>query len=233
MAITAEGVHKIYGTGDVKTKALNNVSLTINDSDFVVILGPSGSGKSTLLNVMSGLDTLDEGSISIDEYDIHTMNEKALTLFRRHHLGFIFQQHNLLQTLTVKENILIGARLVNDPLDIDKLIEDVGLTKHKDKYPFQLSGGEQQRVSIARALVKHPKILFCDEPTGSLDEDTGKSILGLLQDLNETYDTTIVLITHNESIAQLATRIIKMNSGKIASIDENKPKKADNIHWNE
>ncbi|MFW5842095.1 MAG: ABC transporter ATP-binding protein [Bacillota bacterium] len=233
MAITAEGVHKIYGTGDVKTKALNNVSLTINDSDFAVILGPSGSGKSTLLNVMSGLDSLDKGSISIDEYDIHTMNEKALTLFRRHHLGFIFQQHNLLQTLTVKENILIGARLVDDPLDIDKLIDDVGLTKHKDKYPFQLSGGEQQRVSIARALVKHPKILFCDEPTGSLDEDTGKSILGLLQDLNETYDTTIVLITHNESIAHLATRIIKMNSGKIASIDENKPEKAETIHWNE
>jgi putative ABC transport system ATP-binding protein len=233
MAITVESVCKTYGTGDVTTTALDKVSLTINDSDFAVILGPSGSGKSTLLNVMSGLDTLDDGTISIDDNDIHTMNDKALTLFRRHHLGFIFQQHNLLQTLTVKENILIGARLVDDPLDIDKLIDDVGLSKHKDKYPFQLSGGEQQRVSIARALVKHPKILFCDEPTGSLDEETGKSILGLLQDLNEQYDTTIVLITHNESIAHLATRIIKMNSGKIASIDENEPQSADAIHWNE
>ncbi len=233
MGIQLKGVTKTYGSGEVTTKALNEVDLDIKAGQFIVVLGPSGSGKSTLLNVMSGLDRMDEGTIKIDDFDIHTMNEKALTLFRRHHVGFIFQQYNLLQTLTVRENVLIGARLVDKPLAVDKLLEDVGMDKHASKYPFQLSGGEQQRVSIARALVKRPKMLFCDEPTGALDEDTGKNVLGILQQLNKTYKTTILLITHNASIAKLAHRIVKMNSGNIVEVIENTPVAAKDIRWSE
>ncbi len=233
MAIQLKSVTKAYGTGEVQVKALNGVDLEIKAGQFVVVLGPSGSGKSTLLNVMSGLDRLDEGKIVIDDYKIHEMEDKALTKFRRNHVGFIFQQYNLLQTLTVKENVLIGARLVDDPFDVDQLLEDVGMDAHAVKYPFQLSGGEQQRVSIARALVKRPKMLFCDEPTGALDESTGKNVLAILQKLNRSYNTTVLLITHNASIAALADVVVKMNSGKIVDVAKNTPIDAKELRWSE
>ncbi|MFH5881913.1 ABC transporter ATP-binding protein [Liberiplasma polymorphum] len=232
MSIKLSNVSKNYQSGDVVTQALKNVTYEIKEGKFVVVLGPSGSGKSTLLNVMGGLDALSEGEIHIDTAPIHTLKQKELTMFRREKLGFIFQQYNLLQTLTVRENVEIGARLVDNPMYIDEILKQVGLTPHKDKYPFQLSGGEQQRVAIARALVKKPTILFCDEPTGALDEKTGKDILGLLQDLNKKLKTTIILITHNPSIANLADIIIKMNSGEIAEVIEQKEKSlAKDLHW--
>lgn len=232
MALNLDNVVKTYGTKELPTHALRGVSLTIKDGEFVVILGPSGSGKSTLLNVMGGLDVVTDGDIVIDDYTITQMNQKALTAFRREHVGFIFQQYNLLQTLTVKENVEIGARLVNNAAKSDDLISRVGLTDHAHKYPYQLSGGEQQRVAIARALVKNPKLLFCDEPTGALDEETAKEILALLQDLNTSLKTTIILITHNASIGQIADRVIKMNSGEISDIITNSEKrKAQEIHW--
>lgn len=232
MAIKLDTVSKIYQTGETKTHALKEVSITFNEGEFIVVLGPSGSGKSTLLNVMGGLDQVSSGTITIGSDLIHTMSQKELTLFRRHHLGFIFQQYNLLQTLTVKENVEIGAKLVTDPYDTATILEKVGLKSHLDKYPYQLSGGEQQRVSIARALVKKPQILFCDEPTGALDETTGKSILSTLQDLNKDLKTTIILITHNPSIALLADTVVKMNSGEIVDVIKQETKKdAKDIHW--
>ncbi len=232
MPIKLKKVEKVYKSGDVETRALRGVSLDLSDGDFVVVLGPSGSGKSTLLNVMGGLDHVTKGEISIDDFTIHEMSQKALTLFRRNHVGFIFQQYNLLQTLTVKENVEIGARLVENPRDIDELLKRVGLKDHANKYPFQLSGGEQQRVAIARALVKNPKMLFCDEPTGALDEKTAKEILALLQDLNKSLKTTVILITHNASIAQIADVVVKMNSGEIAEVSRTKETlSAKDIHW--
>lgn len=232
MPIKLKKVEKTYQSGDVETRALRGVSLDLNDGDFVVVLGPSGSGKSTLLNVMGGLDHVTKGDISIDDFMIHEMSQKALTLFRRNHVGFIFQQYNLLQTLTVKENVEIGARLVENPKNIGELLERVGLKDHANKYPFQLSGGEQQRVAIARALVKNPKMLFCDEPTGALDEKTAKEILALLQDLNKSLKTTVILITHNASIAQIADVVVKMNSGEIAEVSRTKETlSAKDIHW--
>ncbi len=233
MGIQLKSVTKSYGEGDVKTKALDDVSMDIKDGAFVVVLGPSGSGKSTLLNVMSGLDSLDQGEITIGGARIDQMKDKELTAFRRKHVGFVFQQYNLLHTLTVKENVEIGARLVDEPHDPMRLLEDVGLKNHVTKYPFQLSGGEQQRVSIARALAKKPKVLFCDEPTGALDEKMGKVVLGILQRLNKKHNTTVVLITHNAGIARLATQVVRLNSGKVVSVHDNKPVAAEEISWGE
>ena len=232
MAITLSQVTKIYRSGEVETYALRAVDLKLENGTFNVVLGPSGSGKSTLLNMMSGLDTLTSGALWIDEAEISAMNHKELTRFRRHNLGFVFQQYNLLQTLTVRENVQIGAQIAADPLKPEDILERVGLKDHLNKYPFQLSGGEQQRVSIARALVKQPKILFCDEPTGALDESTAKEVLAILQALNETMKTTVLLITHNPSIAELGDHIIKMNSGEIVEVITQKTKRrAADIHW--
>lgn len=232
MAIILSEVTKIYRSGEVETYALRAVDLKLENGTFNVVLGPSGSGKSTLLNMMSGLDTLTSGSLWIDDAEISAMNPKELTRFRRHNLGFVFQQYNLLQTLTVRENVQIGAQIAQDPLKPEAILEQVGLKGHLNKYPFQLSGGEQQRVSIARALVKQPKILFCDEPTGALDETTAKEVLGILQALNETMQTTVLLITHNPSIAELGDHIIKMNSGEIVEVITQKTKRhASDIHW--
>lgn len=230
--IELKSVSKVYQSGEVQTVALNAVSLTITEGSFVVILGPSGSGKSTLLNVLSGLDHPTSGEIHVFGTELSTLSQKALTAFRRENLGFIFQQYNLLSTLTVYENIALGHHLGNKRISIDEMLELVGLTSHKDKYPFQLSGGEQQRVSIARALIKEPRILFCDEPTGALDEENGKNILALLQDLNQRLKTTIVLITHNPHIAKLADAVIKMNSGKVVETQTNTNKlSAEAIAW--
>ncbi len=232
MSIKLENVTKTYFTGEVETHAVKNVDLEIKNGEFVVLLGPSGSGKSTMLNIISGLDNPTSGKISIDGEIISDMNAKQLTKFRRDNLGFIFQQYNLLQTLSVKENVEVGREVSKLPFTVEEVLEQVGLTPQTTKYPFQLSGGEQQRVSIARAVVKNPKIMFCDEPTGALDEEMAKEILSILQKLNETYKTSVVLITHNPSIGAMADRIIKLNSGEVVEIIVNKTKlNASEISW--
>ncbi|TCI51237.1 MULTISPECIES: ABC transporter ATP-binding protein [unclassified Exiguobacterium] len=230
--IRIENVNKIYKTGDIETAALKDVDLTISDGAFVVILGPSGSGKSTLLNVISGLDTVTSGNITFDDTVLTDLSPEQMTAFRRDHLGFIFQQYNLLQNLTVYENIQIGADLSTQPLGIDELLEQVGLSPSRDKYPYQLSGGEQQRVSVARSLAKNPSIIFCDEPTGSLDEDNSKKVLELLERLNTTYGKTVVVITHNTGISAMADDVIKMNSGRIVELTHNPVRQAaQDIAW--
>ncbi|RHB49683.1 ABC transporter ATP-binding protein [Exiguobacterium sp. AM39-5BH] len=230
--IHIEHVNKIYKTGEIETVALKEIELTIQDGTFVVILGPSGSGKSTLLNVISGLDTVTSGTITFGDTVLTDLSPEQMTAFRRDHLGFIFQQYNLLQNLTVQENIQIGADLSDCPLPIDELLEQVGLTSARDKYPYQLSGGEQQRVSIARSLSKNPTIVFCDEPTGSLDEDNSKRVLELLERLNKEYGKTVVVITHNTGISEMADDVIKMNSGRIIELTRNPTKRsARDIHW--
>jgi len=230
--ITLTDVSKIYKSGEVETAALKNINLTIEDGEFVVILGPSGSGKSTLLNVISGLDTVTSGRIMFREEDLTDLSEDEMTEFRRDHLGFIFQQYNLLQNLTVYENVQIGSDIGKNPLNIDELLKKVGLENARDKYPHQLSGGEQQRVSVARSLAKNPDIIFCDEPTGSLDEQNSKQVLQVLQELNEEYRKTVVVITHNNGIAKMADKVIKMNSGRIIDVTLNNFKiKAQDIEW--
>lgn len=225
-------VDKIYKTGDVETIALKNINLEIKEGEFIVILGPSGSGKSTMLNVISGLDTPSGGDIYYKDQKISDYSEEQLSKFRRDNLGFIFQQYNLLQNMTVKENIEIGSSIGKNPLNIDEVLKAVGMSSEKDKYPYQLSGGQQQRVSIARSIAKNPTIMFCDEPTGALDEDTGKQVLDIIQNMNEKFKTTIVVITHNPNIALMADRVIKMNSAKIIEITENDIKrKASEIKW--
>ena len=232
MSIKLENVTKIYKTGEVETVALKNVDLEIKDGEVILLLGPSGSGKSTMLNVCSGLDNPTEGVITIDDDVISSMSSKQLTKFRRDNLGFIFQQYNLLQTLSVRENVEVGREVSKDPFTVEEIIEQVGLTPNIDKYPFQLSGGEQQRTSIARAVVKKPKIMFCDEPTGALDEENAKEVLGVIQELNEKYGTTVVLITHNPSIGVMADRIVRLNSGEVVEVVENKNKlRASEISW--
>ncbi len=232
MGIKLKKVRKHYITGEITTKALDDVSVEIPSGAMVIILGPSGSGKSTMLNVISGLDSANSGTIEVDGVDISKYTEKQLINFRREKLGFIFQQYNLLPNLTVRENVEVGAYLTNDPLDIDKMLETVGLKRETNKYPLQLSGGQQQRVSIARALAKNPSILFCDEPTGALDEQTGKEVLQQLQDLNEKMGKTIVIITHNPNLAKMADMVIKMNSGKIVETITNDTKqRAMDIDW--
>ncbi len=232
MAIKLEQVTKIYTTGEVETVALKDVTLSIEKGEVIVLLGPSGSGKSTLLNVCSGLDVPTSGKIQIDDDVISDMTSKQLTKFRRDNLGFIFQQYNLLQTLSVRENVEVGREVSLEPFTVEEVVEQVGLTPNIDKYPYQLSGGEQQRVSIARAVVKNPKIMFCDEPTGALDEDNAKEILGIIQKLNETYGTTVILITHNPAIGIMADRVIKLNSGEVVDDIKNKDKRpASEIVW--
>ena len=230
--ITLKAVSKTYVNGSIKTEALKEVSLTILEGDFVVILGPSGSGKSTLLNVISGLDKVTSGTIYFRDQILSDYKEDELITFRRKHLGFIFQQYNLLQNLTVYENIQIGSDIGKEPKSIKELLGLIGLEKDRHKYPYQLSGGEQQRVSVARSLAKNPDIIFCDEPTGSLDEDNGRTVLTLLEDLNQNHHKTIVLITHNTAIGAMADQVIKMNSGRIVETIHNKKKiKASEVHW--
>jgi len=216
MLLSAKGLKKIYKSGEVETSALNGVDLDIEEGELIVTLGPSGSGKTTLLNIFGGLDTATEGQLLWNGKDISKYSQQELTLFRRDNVGFVFQNYNLLPNLTVRENVESGARLSKNPLDINKIINTVGLSDKKDKFPYQLSGGEQQRVSIARAIAKNPKILFCDEPTGALDEKNSKIVLSMLQKINNVTDTTIFIITHNLGIADMAHRVVRMNDGRIA-----------------
>ncbi|HPF83570.1 MAG TPA: ABC transporter ATP-binding protein [Bacilli bacterium] len=227
-----EGVYKTYKFNDIDNHALNNIDLTINEGEIVVILGPSGSGKSTMLNLLSGIDYPTRGHIYFNNVKIDKMRDLELTDYRKKNLGFIFQSYNLVSSLTVKENVELGKELADCPLDMDEVIKAVDLKDQRNKYPYQLSGGQMQRVAIARSLVKNPKVLFCDEPTGALDEKTGKKVLELLQEINEKYKTTMIIVTHNPSIALMANTVIKMNSGEIKEIIHNKKvAKADELRW--
>lgn len=231
--LSLKNVYKTYYLGKIPTNALDDVSLDIYEGEILVILGPSGSGKTTLLNVLSGLDTPTSGDIIyMNKDNIAKYSKRKITKFRKKHLGFIFQTYNLLEHLNVKENVSVGRKLGKSDVDIDEIIEIVGLKAHKRKYMHELSGGEQQRVSIARAIAKRPSILFADEPTGALDEKTGKKVLRTLVDVNEKYNTTMIIVTHNPGIAELADRIIYVNSGKITNNIQNQDKKEpEDISW--
>ena len=230
--IEFQNVKKIYKMGEVEIQALAGVDFTIDKGEFVVIAGASGAGKSTILNILGGMDSSTSGNIFVDGTEISKFNAKQLTTYRRYDIGFVFQFYNLVQNLTVKENVELATQICKQPLDIDETIEAVGLKERASNFPAQLSGGEQQRVSIARALAKNPKLLLCDEPTGALDYNTGKSILKLLQDTCRKKGMTVILITHNQAIAPMADRVIKIKNGKVAEIVENKnPVSVDTIEW--
>lgn len=216
-----KNVKKTFKSAGETTHALDGISFEIKRSDVVVILGPSGSGKSTMLNVLSGIDIPTSGQIIYDGVRIDKMSEKELTDYRKDNLGFIFQSYNLIPNLTVYENVELGSHLSKESLSIDEILEVVGLLDMKNKFPYQLSGGQMQRVAIARAVAKNPKVLFCDEPTGALDEEMGKQTLKLIQDINKKYNTTVIIVTHNPSIANIGNVVIKMNSGKAVSIEKN------------
>ena len=229
--ITINNLTKYYGKGESQFKALDDVSLTVNDGEYIVILGASGSGKSTFLNAISGLETIDGGTIAYDNNQIDKMSEKELTKFRKENTAFIFQQYYLLPHLNVEKNVKMGADLANNK-EISSFIEAVGLKEKFKKFPSELSGGEQQRVAIARALAKKPKVLFLDEPTGALDEKTGRQVLDYIIKLQQEQKFTMIMVTHNANIADTADRIIKMNSGKIVDVSINKTKKsAYEIGW--
>ena len=194
---------------------LKDISLSVEDGEIVSIIGPSGSGKSTLLNIIGGIETPDSGKITIHGETIGEMNEKNLTLYRRKHLGYIFQMYNLIPNLNIKENVEVGAYLSDNPLDVDDLLKTLGLYEHRHKLPNQLSGGQQQRTAIGRAVVKNPDILLCDEPTGALDYHTSKEILKLLEDVSRKYGNTVVMVTHNDALQNMADRVVKLRDGKI------------------
>ena len=210
-----KNIKKHFGEGESRVEVLKGVDIEIEKGEFCVLLGPSGSGKSTLLNIIGGIDAADEGYISINGEQTADMNEKALTLYRRKHLGYIFQMYNLIPNLNIKENIEVGAYLSDNPLDVDDLLKTLGLYEHRHKLPNQLSGGQQQRTAIGRAIVKNPDILLCDEPTGALDYNTSKEILQLIEDVNKKYGNTIIMVTHNDAIKQMADRVVKLRDGMI------------------
>ncbi len=225
-------VTKSYGTGNAKINALDGVSFEINKGEFCILLGSSGAGKTTLLNMLGGMDTVTDGIIEFDGNDVSSLGKRELTEYRRHDVGFVFQFYNLIPNLTALENVEIAAQLCRDPIPADKALEMVGLTERADNFPSQLSGGEQQRVAIARALAKNPRLLLCDEPTGALDYVTGKAILKLLYDLSRERGTTVIIITHNQAIAPMADRVIRIKSGKIQSNELNENvTPIDEIEW--
>ena len=225
-------IKKSYGDDGNRVEVLKDISLSVKKGEFVVLLGPSGSGKSTLLNIIGGIDTADSGTIRIRDKNMSDMDEKALTNYRREHLGYIFQMYNLIPNLTVRENIEVGAYLSGHPLDTEEVLTTLGLQDHKYKYPNQLSGGQQQRVSIGRAVVKNPDILMCDEPTGALDYKTSKEILALIEDCNTKYGTTVIMVTHNEAISRMADHVIRLRDGVVRHdiINENKIS-ASELEW--
>ena len=232
MFLEIRGIKKSFGTGDSRVNVLKGLDLDIEKGEFCVLLGPSGSGKSTLLNIIGGIDGADEGSITIEGERLEDMTEKKLSLYRRKHLGYIFQMYNLISNLTVRENIEVGAYLSNHPLDVDELLHTLGLYEHQKKLPNQLSGGQQQRTAIGRAIVKNPDILLCDEPTGALDYHTSKEILKLIETVNQRYGNTIIMVTHNDAIKDMADRVVKLRDGMIRKIYRNEVKiPAINLEW--
>lgn len=215
MFLEIKQIKKSFGAGDSRVEVLKGIDLEIERGEFCVLLGPSGSGKSTLLNIIGGIDGADSGSITIDGERIEDMTEKKLSLYRRKHLGYIFQMYNLIPNLTVRENIEVGAYLSDKPLDVDELLHTLGIYEHQRKLPNQLSGGQQQRTAIGRAIVKNPDILLCDEPTGALDYNTSKDILRLIETVNQKYGNTIVMVTHNDAIKDMADIVVKLRDGMI------------------
>lgn len=230
--IEFKDVKKTYKMGEVEINALNGADFTIDKGEFVIIAGASGAGKSTILNILGGMDKPTSGEILVDGKGIHKLSDKELITYRRHDIGFVFQFYNLVQNLTAIENVELATQICKNPLNINEVMESVGLTPRKDNFPSQLSGGEQQRVAIARALAKNPKLLLCDEPTGALDYNTGKAILKLLQDTGREMGMTVIVITHNLAIAPMGDKLIKVRNGKIESQEINKnPTPVERIEW--
>ena len=230
--ITFNNVKKTYRVGDVEINASDGVDFEVNKGEFVVIVGPSGAGKTTILNLLGGMDKATSGQILVDGQDVAKYSERQLTQYRRDDIGFVFQFYNLVQNLTALENVELATQVSKNPLDVRMVLERVGLNKRLDNFPAQLSGGEQQRVAIARAIAKNPKLLLCDEPTGALDYQTGKAILGLLREMCDKYTMTVIVITHNSALAPMADRIIHLKNGQVASMNINEhPKSIAEIEW--
>ena len=230
--IEINNISKVFRTSEVETVALNHVNLDVKEGEFVAIMGPSGCGKSTLLNIIGGIENADGGSISIEGEKLADMKEKKLSQYRRKHLGYIFQMYNLIPNLTVRENIEVGAYLSDRALDVDELLHTLGLFEHQRKLPNQLSGGQQQRTAIGRAIVKNPDILLCDEPTGALDYNTSKEILKLIETVNQKYGNTVIMVTHNDAIKDMADRVVKLRDGMIRKNYQNEHKiPAMDLEW--
>lgn len=232
MFLEINQIKKHFGEGESRVEVLKGIDVEIEKGEICVLLGPSGSGKSTLLNIIGGIDHADSGYIAINGEKTADMNEKKLTMYRRKHLGYIFQMYNLIPNLNIKENIEVGAYLSDNPLDVDEILHTLGLYEHRHKLPNQLSGGQQQRTAIGRAIVKNPDILLCDEPTGALDYNTSKEILKLIEDINKKYGNTVVMVTHNDAIKNMADRVIKLRDGMIRKnyLNENKISAAE-LDW--
>lgn len=230
--VKLQDITKIYKMGEVEIRAADRISFSIEKGEFVVIVGPSGAGKTTVLNILGGMDTATDGTLIVDGEDITSYNAKKLTGYRRDDIGFVFQFYNLVPNLTALENVELALQICKDPLDAKEVLEEVGLGDRLDNFPAQLSGGEQQRVSIARALAKNPKLLLCDEPTGALDYNTGKSILKLLQNMCREHGMTVIVITHNQALAPMADRLIHIKNGQVSKMELNEdPMSIDEIEW--
>lgn len=232
MYIELNDIQKSFGNDENRQQVLKGITCGIEKGHICVLLGPSGSGKSTLLNIIGGIETADTGSVKIGNDSIEKENEKQLSLYRRKHLGYVFQSYNLIPNLTVRENIEVGAYISDKPLEIDDILKTLGLYEHRHKVPSQLSGGQQQRCAIGRAIIKNPDILLCDEPTGALDYTTSKEILKLIEDVNKKYGNTVILVTHNDAIRLMADQVIKLRDGKIRHNDMNVTKiSATDLDW--
>ena len=232
MFLEIKQIKKSFGQGDSRVEVLKGIDLSLNRGEVCVLLGPSGSGKSTLLNIIGGIDGADSGEIVIDGEPMSNMGERRLTMYRRRHLGYIFQMHNLIPNLTVRENIEVGAYLSDKPLNVDELLKLLGLWEHRGKVPNQLSGGQQQRTAIGRAVVKNPDILLCDEPTGALDYKTSKEILKLIEQVNTTYGNTVIMVTHNDAIKYMADTVVRLKDGRIRDTVRNAQRvSAEELDW--
>ena len=230
--VKLQDITKVYKMGEVEIRAADNINFSINKGEFVVIVGPSGAGKTTVLNILGGMDTATDGTLTVDGEEITAYNAKQLTGYRREDIGFVFQFYNLVPNLTALENVELALQICRDPLDAREVLREVGLGDRLDNFPAQLSGGEQQRVSIARALAKNPKLLLCDEPTGALDYNTGKAILKLLQNMCRERGMTVIVITHNQAIAPMADRLIHIKNGQVSQMELNEnPMSIDEIEW--